>query len=366
MKLVCNECGFLSTCTTVTNKKYYNICINCIPRLSTKGELGICRECQQLVVVSDSRTRMPISEFLINPSLACPCKSTKSTSAVYPYDYKGPSTIIKLRDGDNSPSIGLEIEIEMFENKDISEDQMMSIDKFRSIIKKPWFYYKHDGSLLRGLEIVTIPMTYEYIKKNKDAIIGHIESIGRNTYSKQYDIKSRTTKTCGLHIHIGINKFTSLTLYKVMLLIHNNLDIIIIHSGRIYQDMKRWANLIDKNNMIGTSLFKNFNHHSIINTYNGNTTEFRFFKGTTSKSEIMAAIQLCLILRDIAVNTSLREINNIKEKEITSYILESNYDELKNKHTNLLKIKENMEDVHNNFLPQGNHSTKSSFGKLVI
>jgi len=63
---------------------------------------------------------------------------------------------------------GIEIEIEMGREGDI--DEIMAIAS-----SKEW-YFKHDGSLDSGFELVTYPMTFEYIRENRDKEIVSCDS----------------------------------------------------------------------------------------------------------------------------------------------------------------------------------------------
>ena len=116
------------------------------------------------------------------------CYSDRHHEFIEEYDYK-PTPIFY---GSGQPHYGVELEI------DSGGEYDSSAEDFGKIANKnnTHLYFKHDGSLEDGLEIVSHPATLDY----------HLHNIPwKEIMKRARELKylSHTAQTCGLHIHIN-------------------------------------------------------------------------------------------------------------------------------------------------------------------
>lgn len=155
-------------------------------------------------------------------------------------------------------------------------------------------YLKHDGSLNNGFEIVTHPMTLDYIR-NSDAFnrVAELARIG---------VRSAQTSTCGLHIHINkswMRKNPSVQ-YRFMSLFYNNRDKWQALAGRSNSQYALWSDE-ERDNMLNYAKglsktgwahdVSNYNRYVAVNLQNSKTIELRFFKGTLKSSTLLARLE---------------------------------------------------------------------------
>jgi hypothetical protein len=143
-KCVCHDCGkkiSKKQMAVIKDRKYTQICISC----AVKSRRVKCTKCGGYH----------------NLSHKCSCKYKKPelpTTEVYNYqaDWKP----FKL--SNDAYLFGIEIEVELENN---------SIQDTNKAFNKPWLIYKWDGSLSNrgegGFELVTMPLGWEWMKKNK-------------------------------------------------------------------------------------------------------------------------------------------------------------------------------------------------------
>lgn len=211
------------------------------------------------------------------------------------YRYRSPSKHVL--------PIGLEIE------------QQYSVDnrsQFSSIIQRIYDYLgkdyvivKHDGSLVKGAEIVTIPQTKNFHLNKFDGFFSTFAS-ELGTYGD----------SVGLHVHVNKSSLSALTIGKLQVFLNlaHNRDFIIDIAGRTCPD------------------FAGFNEHAKITTrFNSkyvalrvtrNTVEFRIFKSPKSFSKLAVRLDFVESLIRFCENSSIRELsfeNYIKFVTDTKY-----------------------------------------------
>lgn len=154
-------------------------------------------------------------------------------------------------------------------------------------------YLKHDGSLNDGFEMVTHPMTLEYI--NTKFNFGGLRELA------ELGMRSASTSTCGLHVHInkGYFKNRATSLYRFMSLFYRNPEMWQKIAGRTRSSYAQWDIGQTENMLAYVKSLKanegrgayNYDRYVAINLQPTNTIELRFFKGTLRAESLKARLQ---------------------------------------------------------------------------
>jgi len=204
-------------------------------------------------------------------------------------------------------------------------------------------YMKHDGSLgSEGVEIVTHPCSLAY----------HAYELRWAAIAKTclgHDYSSHNTSTCGLHIHVGRAQMGNTpeernhTAGKLVLLVNALWDKLVPFTRRDSTRLDRWAHrnnlphMDDLKVMSDAQLTKcalltvTDGRYQAVNLSNGETVEFRIFRGTLKRDTLIASIQLVSNLTRYAMTHTPKEcltaawsdVLSVQEhKELKAYVLE--------------------------------------------
>lgn len=205
----------------------------------------------------------------------------------------------------------------------------------------PLLYYKSDGSLRHGAEIVTHPMSFTYFNKSfPEATKKILADYAQNFWVDQEDYYNPVTRKeelrdlrieqCGLHIHMsrdafgkeGVNKRgqrsrTPYHLYKFLQFIYGNKELVqkvaaregcIIHGDEMCSYEKRrlgQATAYDHKSKqyvlssdkaiqeIARGKMTPPNRYMAVNCALHTTVELRVFKATTNWKRVRAYVQFC-------------------------------------------------------------------------
>jgi len=289
----CSFCGKTvkkSKMATITNQKYKIICIKC----AINKRYARCDKCK--------------GWFTGDHCSCVDIKRIKPFVEQYNYEPKW----IPFKETNDAYLFGIELEIEL---------NGMTIDKTKDVYKKDWLIYKWDGSLSNsgqgGFEIVTMPLGWEWIKKNKSEFndIFNLAKLG---------LKSKLTDTCGMHVHLNKDIFSTFHLYKFYTFHYKNPKLLHYMSGRTWENMIRWANLKHANSVYAKKFAKNRNcdeRHSAINLRNPASVEIRIFKGTLSADTFWRNIEFVKAACDY---TRYALVKNLSDVELfRSYVREN-------------------------------------------
>ncbi len=236
------------------------------------------------------------------------------------YGYKPRPIFFKISNNDNV-YLGIELEVERGANSELNHRKMASL------IQHDFLYFKTDGSLDNGFEIVTHPMTISYIKKYKNTWADILNLLRSNKY-RSYD-----TRTCGMHIHISKNAFTTWHLYRFMKFFVDNSDFVTKISQRKIENLDRWAALTDspsegtKEYTQESLMYKakkkrgNSKRYLAVNLQNDNSVEIRIFRGTLNDSSFFKNIEFVQALFDYT--KSITE-TDMSLKSFLSFIKDNN------------------------------------------
>jgi hypothetical protein len=200
------------------------------------------------------------------------------------YSYRPPMKFHKLsNENENAPFFGIELEVERKNSNGLKHKYMAGM------IEHEHWYFKTDGSLTDGFEIVTHPMTFNYIQQSEKEFTNSLKLLVENGYNS-YD-----ANTCGMHIHISKNNFTTWHLYRFLKFFVENKEFIVSISQRKMEKLKKWANIEDDND--SSLIYKakkkdgNSERYVAINLKNTATIEIRIFRGTLNINSFMKNIE---------------------------------------------------------------------------
>lgn len=176
---------------------------------------------------------------------------------------------------------------------------------------------KRDGSVYNGFEIVSVPMSYDYIKKTK-----FFENLYNNLKDK---VSSYKSSDCGFHIHLSRSHFNDLDLVKLCKFFNdrNNKEFLeqvcgrkpndnsyIQYDGYNYAKTSGVANKLD--HIKSGSLFDKYD---VVNLKHSASIEFRLFKGNLYFKTAYRYLDFVIALSHFIKTSNFRVItdNNFKK-----------------------------------------------------
>ena len=223
-----------------------------------------------------------------------------SNTGLRSYGYKPSSTFY----GKNDYHLGIELEVEG------------DYDQVTDDLDHTHLYYKSDGSLDDGFEIVSHPMTYKYMKQNK--VFENALAVCRKARYKSHD-----TSTCGMHIHVSKELFTSLHIYKLLRLIYENEGLFLALAQRKKSQADQWASFSDNSlQTIKKSTKDRYkgSRYEAINLSTDKTIEFRFMKGNLLLERFNKNVEIVLSTINFTKSASMSKIS---KEEYLDYLFKN-------------------------------------------
>jgi hypothetical protein len=269
---ICPQCRETHLSSTFIRVNGTSICRKCF-----RVAYYTCASCYSVRAIGDEYIDPITKEYYCKA-----CVNKKYNTSIQEYNLK---PIPKWFGKGTSLYMGFELEAEM--------ENVSSVDVIKYLheneLCKELFYYKHDGSLMNGIEIVSHPFAFQWLKENSN-IIKHLHGLTSR------GCKSYHTKTCGFHVHMTKSAFTSIQLFKFMKLFYENPDFIrYISQRRSPERMDNYATLE------GGNLYERAKSKSnpgearrgAVNTAPKNTVEVRIFQGNLSETRIWKNLEFC-------------------------------------------------------------------------
>ena len=215
----------------------------------------------------------------------------------YTFKPARPNFFMGSADSDDSRLFyGMELEVESMDN---------SMSDGMNIVKESlgeFVYFKADGSLDRGYELVTFPFTFNYYSEAIDfKFLSGLQGLGYRSWS---------AGTCGLHVHISRTGFASSGhIWKFAQLILSNQFSWSKLAGR---DSSRWASFDPEQNGIMKVLKgeKFPERYCAVNLSNADTIEVRIFRGSLNERRVRSAIESIDSAIQYTRTLSVHDINN--------------------------------------------------------
>jgi hypothetical protein len=186
--------------------------------------------------------------------------------------------------------LGFELEVEF-------KSDTVGVAQHTAIALDGIAYLKHDGSISNGFEIVTHPHTHQTYRENSTMLWDTIE-----TLRSQYGGRSWDTDTCGLHIHLSRNGFSSgAHLHRFIAFVYHNAPHMMKFAGRktrfarfndVYTFDEYDRPVFSIKHKVGNPDRYSSERYSAVNTQNEHTIELRFFRGTMKTSGVLSALDL--------------------------------------------------------------------------
>jgi hypothetical protein len=243
-----------------------SICQHCY-----ENHYFICDSCNE-ICNNDNYAEDGVCQYCHDESSGDECGD--DNTGVHSHDYKPRPCFRKLENqlGPNE-YIGIELELEDENNRGTPD------------ITEGYFYMKHDGSLTRGVEIVSHPATWEWLQDNK-----YIWDTVLNLRKQGY--RSYNTTTCGMHVHISKTAFSTFLLYKWLRFFVDNDRFVRFFSQRTPSSMS-WCKMDDKGEIIRKAKEKKnaTGRYEAINLQNRDTVEIRIFRGTLNPTKFWANLE---------------------------------------------------------------------------
>jgi hypothetical protein len=229
-----------------------------------------------------------------------------NSSIIRNYSYKPTTQFISMPyDSKDVPFFGIELEVEKMDKSETQRHVMAS-----KIENKAW-YFKNDGSLNNGFEIVSHPLTFSYIKHSAKDFESALNELSNNAYN------SYNANTCGMHIHISKKAFGTWQLYKFMKFFAENVPFIVAISQRKMDKLVQWANIEDNDD--NALMYKakkkegNSARYVAINLQNYSTIEIRIFRGTLNFQSFMKNIEFVHALYMFTKESKIITLDSFKE-----------------------------------------------------
>jgi hypothetical protein len=267
----------INICTTCRDDNDYFTCDDCGEIFHTDqmnsvndGNNHVCESCCSDNYVWDDRR-----ETYVSPDDLSSDKSDLIESYSYtPHlEFKG-----KKDYSSTNPFFGFELEVEC---PDDNRNDMASYLNDVYNYAENYLYFKEDGSLDNGVEIVSHPATMsEHLKRLKESDFIELSKLG----AKSFD-----TKTCGLHFHISKEFMTDAHKVRFGLLfamLREPFEVLAQRKASTYAKFK-------SKNLARSQYKKSDERYEAVNWTNKKTVEIRMFKGTLKFSTFIASMQLC-------------------------------------------------------------------------
>jgi len=293
------------------------------------------------------------------------CSSQEDDERViHDYNYR-PDPIFHATKENERLHFGMEIEVEA-PRGDYERRTEASIYAKEMLEGANIAYLKSDGSLNCGFEIVTHPMSHDFFKNNNPLFWDTVEYL-----RTELKMRSWSTDTCGLHIHISRAGFGSgVHMHRFLKLIYSNEKLYSALAGR---ESSRWAKYTDvdyeaeyeysyddngdRSRFLVRPAYRSFKakikngrnseRYSAVNTQNAHTVEMRIFKGSLKAENIKACLDLAHASVEYTRVMSVREVMDgaLDAVPFIAYIAahQDIYPDLDQRVSTLLTIKTNQE-----------------------
>ena len=260
------------------------------------GEYAYCYNCGDLESIDDLVVR--------NDEYYCSWCDPGDPIIANWHDHKtNRPTLHKLFNENTDMYFGFELEVDG--GDDANEHNAHYIRE--NFFDEDEMYFEEDGSLWDGFEIISQPMSYNFIQDRKNDIEFMMD------YLKDCSYSGEDNTTAGLHIHITRDALELEQWEQIAYFLENNIADTDLMSRRqgdmeycapfVRSSIEGVVRVIDDN---GGCLDKEFfirelkddkyNRYHMVNFTNRRTIEFRFFKSTLNHKHFLGSIDLLYTL----------------------------------------------------------------------
>lgn len=220
--------------------------------------------------------------------------------------------------------IGFELEVENTGRQHCNDDVARIVKRKFPVI------CSRDGSLDFGFEVVSHPLSYNYIIENQDKL----EDVLHTLTNKGYE--SHNPGTCGLHFHVT-HPHNEDVINRIILIMETYKQELITFSRRTSSQIEHWCKFLSDIKEEGDckSLYfikknkETSNRYMALNLTNFNTIEFRLFRGTLNFDTFMASVELVNNIMTLCSNLEI-PIEEITWDRLTETQFAHTYCDMKN------------------------------------
>lgn len=269
LRLICSGC-FVGCDSCGDCLEYFEmqdrICEDCeTPQVETCQICGAC----------DAPERMAYTRT--HGWMCAPCEREQEGHRINSYSYK-PAPKFHLAKAEKTKTFfGVELEIESGQSC-VEDGAKIVKDHLGDLV-----YFKHDGSLNDGFEIVTHPFSFGWYTQNMKT--NFLRELSGNGF------KSWDAGTCGIHVHVSRDAFKDdAHVWKFCQLFLKNKGAWVKMAGRT---SNRWASY-DPERLPVADILKNKKHperYCAVNLCNSETIEIRIFRGSLNETRFRSAIE---------------------------------------------------------------------------
>jgi hypothetical protein len=242
------------------------------------------------------------------------CENCQDTSVIHDYNYR-PDPIFHSTDNRERLFFGLEVEVEAGRNLQEASEYANRLEGMDLA------YLKSDGSLNCGFEVVTHPMSHDFIKNEMPEFFDTLDAL-----REQSSVRSWGTGTCGVHVHISRTGFNGgAHMHRFLNLVYSNQDFYETIAGRSSDRWAKFSDIMttkwgarDENGYRSSKIVRSFHEkitdgrssdrYSAVNTQNQHTLEMRIFRGSTRTHVIKSYVDLAHASVEYSRNLSLKEV----------------------------------------------------------
>lgn len=270
----------------------------------------ICQEC--LEHYSD---RCSCGRVITDKNSLCVCNT--SELYIYNYSYK-PRGLFRTKKYINKYKpkqlfLGMELELNNISNNVIQNLFINSLDNRDC-------YLKSDSSIINGSEVVTAPMSKEYMEDWLDSLEDVFSYLNDN---------SELQENAGIHFHISKSALPIEMIYKLGLLFNtkqmNRIAKVFAYIGGRYENFEAPCNMHYFNASDNEIRHCLIGEHLCCANLGGNesqTIEFRFFKSTTDLLRIKDYISLIFYILEYVRITAIKDMNI---KHLLEFLVDKKY-----------------------------------------
>lgn len=303
----CDDCGNYFITDQGLHDDYHSYCPDCM------DEYYACNECRCIIhrdnIYADDNGYSVYCES---------CYEERKPKYIHSYSYK-PSPRFN---GLNSEIFyGMELEIDQGDNKTECAKKLYDIGDDENL-----FYLKEDGSLDDGIEIVSHPMTLQFLTDHKD-MLGEIRKTAR-----EFGFLAHEAKTCGLHFHISresiklkSNNQIDYTIAKILFIMEKYSREFLKFSRRDLASLNRWAanygimTKEDAEAIVKQGKEGSLTRYKALNLCPSRTIEFRLFRSSLLPDTILATLEFVDNVVWYAIDHNFNDIENSDFLAIAEY-----------------------------------------------
>lgn len=282
----CGECGDVYPTKFMTRVSGKELCCACLDE-----DYVVCNLCQEYV--SDDEI-VDVEEG----QYCHACHEIRELDGqIHDYSYT-PRLKFHGMDWETRGFMGVELEINTM--IPATDHTRMFKAYLKEIGAENFFYFKRDGSINGGYEIVTHPFTLQ--TSHRSIPWRKILKWLRENHARSYE-----TGECGLHVHVSADGITRLDEAKLKMFMSRCHDEVVRFSKRKslrYCQIEGFG--LGELQAFVRNKYRQPDRHVAVNTSNDKgTVEFRIFRGTLSYERFMASLQfseaVCRFVQDHGV-----------------------------------------------------------------